>query len=100
MELEEQNKNTPPRNSSLKIGNTKISFLKENPYGGLFDWYKQLEVDNKQGMIRVEDANEIIKSLSLKSYEGGYKMVIVWMAEKMNVTADILELLNKDYSKE
>ena len=32
MELEEQNKNTPPRNSSLKIGNTKISFLKENTF--------------------------------------------------------------------
>ncbi|MFN3756158.1 MAG: ATP-binding protein [Flavobacterium sp.] len=61
-------------------------FVSENPYGGLFDWYQYLESDNKQGEIRVEDANEVAKTLSLKSYEGGYKVLIVWMADKMNIT--------------
>ena len=58
--------------------------LKEQPYGNLFDWYKLLGVDNKQGQIGVDEALHIIKSLSLKSYEGGYKVMIIWMAEKMN----------------
>ena len=58
--------------------------LKEQPYGNLFDWYKLLGVDNKQGQIGVDEAHEIVKSLSLKSYEGGFKVMIIWMAEKMN----------------
>ena len=58
--------------------------LKDQPYGNLFDWYKQLSVDNKQGQIGVDEAVEIVKSLSLKSYEGGYKVMLIWMAEKMN----------------
>lgn len=58
--------------------------LNEQPYGNLFDWYKLLGVENKQGQIGVDEALEIVKSLSLKSYEGGYKVMIIWMAEKMN----------------
>ena len=46
--------------------------LNEQPYGNLFDWYKLLGVDNKQGQIGVDEAYDIIKSLVLKSYEGGY----------------------------
>ena len=58
--------------------------LKEQPYGNLYDWYKLLGVDNKQGLIGVDEAQDIVKSLSLKSYEGGYKVMLIWMAEKMN----------------
>jgi DNA polymerase-3 subunit delta' len=59
----------------------------------LFDWYAILGVQNKQGEIRVDDAQEILKSLSLKSYEGGYKIMIIWMADKLNIAASI-KLLN------
>jgi len=71
------------------------AFLQQNPYGSLFDWYQLLGVQNKQGEIRVEDADEIVKSLGLKSYEGGYKIVIIWMAEKINISASnkLLKLL-------
>jgi len=58
--------------------------LKQQPYGNLFDWYKLLGVDNKQGQIGVDEAQDIVKALSLKSYEGGYKVMLIWMAEKMN----------------
>ena len=76
-------------------------FLNESPYGGLFDWYKLLGVKNKQGEIRVEDANEIVKSLSLKSHEGGYKVMIIWMADKMNIAASnkLLKLLEEPTDK-
>ncbi|WP_115460760.1 DNA polymerase III subunit [Winogradskyella aurantiaca] len=58
--------------------------LKTQPYGNLFDWYKLLGVENKQGLISVNEAHEIVKSLALKSFEGGYKVMIIWMPEKMN----------------
>jgi len=76
-------------------------FLQQNPYGSLFDWYEKLGVGNKQGEIRVEDASEILKSLSLKSYEGGYKIMIIWMADKMNIAASnkLLKLLEEPTDK-
>ncbi len=76
-------------------------FVLENPYGGLFDWYSVLGVENKQGEIRVDDAQEIIKTLSLKSYEGGYKVMIVWMADKMNIAASnkLLKILEEPSAK-
>ncbi|OAB28499.1 DNA polymerase-3 subunit delta' [Flavobacterium fryxellicola] len=72
-------------------------FLEQNPYGSLFDWYQILGVKNKQGEIRVDDAQEILKSLALKSYEGGYKLMIIWMADKLNIAASnkLLKLLEE-----
>jgi len=76
-------------------------FIAQNPYGGLFDWYSVLGVKNKQGEIRVDDAQEVLKSLALKSYEGGYKIMIVWMADKMNISASnkLLKLLEEPPEK-
>lgn len=62
-------------------------FFKKNPYGSLFNWYQDLGIENKQGQIGVDEAEDIVKKLSLKSYEGGYKVMIIWMAEKMNIAA-------------
>ncbi len=75
--------------------------LKEQPYGNLFDWYKLLGVDNKQGQIGVDEAQDIVKALSLKSYEGGYKVMIIWMAEKMNIAAanKLLKLIEEPPTK-
>ena len=75
--------------------------IKEQPYGNLFDWYKLLGVDNKQGQIGVDEAQDIVKSLSLKSYEGGYKVMIIWMAEKMNTSCanKLLKLIEEPPNK-
>jgi DNA polymerase III subunit delta' len=75
--------------------------LSEQPYCNLFDWYKQLGVDNKQGQIGVDEAHDIIKSLTLKSYEGGYKVMLVWMAEKMNIACanKLLKLIEEPPNK-
>lgn len=59
-------------------------FLKDQPYGNLFDWYQLIGIEKKQGLIGVDEASEIVKKLALKSYEGGYKVMIIWMAERMN----------------
>ena len=75
--------------------------LKEQPYCNLFDWYKQLGIDNKQGQIGVDEAHDIVKSLTLKSYEGGYKVMLIWMAEKMNVACanKLLKLIEEPPNK-
>ncbi|MDR1860860.1 MAG: DNA polymerase III subunit delta [Bacteroidales bacterium] len=54
-----------------------------NPYLNLPDWYAALKTD-KQGTIYVDEANEILHQMSLKSYESDYKIQLIWMAEKMN----------------
>lgn len=75
--------------------------IKEQPYGNLFDWYNLLGVDNKQGQIGVDEAQDIVKSLSLKAYEGGYKVMVIWMAEKMNTACanKLLKLIEEPPSK-
>ncbi|PSG90290.1 DNA polymerase III subunit [Aurantibacter aestuarii] len=77
------------------------TLLKEQPYGNLYDWYKRLGVDNKQGQIGVDEALDIIKALALKSYEGGYKIMLIWMAEKMNTAAanKLLKLIEEPPNK-
>jgi DNA polymerase-3 subunit delta' len=60
------------------------NFLKDHAYGSLFDWLSFLEVANKQGLIRVTDAENVMKKAAVKPYEADYKVIIIWMAEKMN----------------
>jgi DNA polymerase-3 subunit delta' len=58
-----------------------------NPYFSLLQWYEAIEIENKQGNIGKNESQEIIRKLNLKSYEAEYKVVIVWMAERMNDSA-------------
>lgn len=62
-------------------------FYLKNPYGNIFDWLQFLGIEKKQGNISVHEAQEIVKSLSLNSYEGGYKIMIIWLPELMNNAA-------------
>jgi DNA polymerase III subunit delta' len=61
------------------------AFVKETPYGNLSDWLERIAV--KQGNIPAEESRQLIQKLSLKSYEGGYKIVIIWQAEMLNIAA-------------
>jgi DNA polymerase III subunit delta' len=76
-------------------------FLKEQPYGSLYNWLQLIGVENKQGTIGVDEAESIVKSLQLKSYEGGFKIMIIWMAEKMNISAanKLLKLIEEPPEK-
>ncbi|MCC9042161.1 DNA polymerase III subunit delta' [Myroides sp. M-43] len=77
------------------------AFLKTNKYGNLFDWYSHIDIQNKQGQIGVDEASEVLKKLSLKSYEGGYKIMVIWMADKLNTEASnkLLKLLEEPPAK-
>ena len=61
--------------------------LISNPYLTEQEWYEGIEVENKSGMIGVNEATSIIKKLSLRSFEGGAKFMIIWLPEKMNQEA-------------
>lgn len=63
-------------------------FLNEyHQVGSEDEWYARLGIENKQGMIREKDADNLVRTLALKSYEGGYKVVVMWLAERMNLDA-------------
>ena len=76
-------------------------FVKEQPYGNLFDWYRLIGIERKQGLIGVDEAQDIVKKLSLKSFEGGCKFMIIWMAETMNTAASnkLLKLVEEPPDK-
>lgn len=74
-----------------------VEFVNSNPYGGLMDWYQHIGIDNKQGLINKNEASSIHKRLSLKSHEGGYKVLIIWHADRMNTEAanQLLKLIEE-----
>ncbi|MCK5440297.1 MAG: DNA polymerase III subunit delta' [Maribacter sp.] len=76
-------------------------FINEQPYGNLFDWYRLIGIEKKQGQIGVDEAHDVVKKLSLKSYEGGYKVMLIWIAEKMNTAAanKLLKLIEEPPDK-
>lgn len=63
-----------------------------NPYANEQDWYAKNDNENKKGIIGVKESESVFKKLSMKSYEGGYKICIFWLAENMN-TASANKLL-------
>ena len=56
-----------------------------NAYFNLEDWFNFVGVENAQGLIYSHESEEIIRKLNLKSFEAEYKVMIIWMPEKMHV---------------
>ena len=85
--------------SSLFYTEFRQFVLQTNAYCSLNAWYEYLGSENKQGIINVRDANSIISTLSMKTYESPYKIMIIWNADKMNQeTSDkILKILEEPY---
>jgi DNA polymerase III subunit delta' len=61
-------------------------FVRKSPYFTINDWFDSIEVGNAQGMIFASEAAEIIKKLSLKTFEADYKIMIIWLPEKMHLS--------------
>lgn len=53
------------------------------PYFSYSQWLEKIGLENKQAIINAEDCNDIIRTLGLKSYESPYKIVIIYMVEKL-----------------
>lgn len=100
-----------PVNSTKKVTGSKIfskDFITEwrqaliaDPYLSNGGWLAQLGIENKQGVINVNQAKEILKDLSLKPYESQYKVMLIWLPEKMNnATANkLLKILEEPPQK-
>lgn len=73
--------------SSMFMNEWREALIDSNYYLNLNEWYEKIGIEKKQGSIRVNDANNIIKTLGLRSYESDYRVVIVWMAEKLHHAA-------------
>ncbi|MBQ6693899.1 MAG: DNA polymerase III subunit delta [Bacteroidaceae bacterium] len=58
----------------------------QNPYFTYSDWLAKLGVENQQPIIYERESSEILRKLSLQSREGGWKIVIIWLPEKMKET--------------
>lgn len=64
--------------------NSWRQFVLNNPYFNLNSWNREIRVENQQSIIYANESEEILKKLSFKSSQGGYKCVIIWLPEKMN----------------
>jgi len=71
-------------------------FISQYPYGNAYDWLQFIGAENKQGNITAQECNDIIHKLSLKSFESGYKILILWMPEYLgNEGNKLLKLIEE-----
>lgn len=77
------------------------SFVLNNSYFNLNHWLREMDAENAQALIYAKESDEILRKLSLKSSEGGYKVMIIWLPEKMNETCanKLLKLLEEPPTK-
>jgi DNA polymerase-3 subunit delta' len=71
-------------------------FVKLYPYGNVYDWLQFIGAENKQGNITANECNDIIRKLSLKSFESEYKILIMWMPEYLGAEGNkLLKLIEE-----
>lgn len=59
------------------------AFITDRPYFSYSQWLETIGIENKQAIINTEDCNDIIRTLGLKSYESPFKVVLIFMLEKI-----------------
>ena len=77
-------------NKTNKVGSSKDrikewnEFVLTQKYFNLKQWQQSLDEMGKNAAIGVEESRQILKRLTLKSYSGKYKIMIIWLPEKMS----------------
>ena len=59
--------------------------LLESPYFSMDQWLTAIGAENQQAIITAGESDELVRKLSLKSSQGGYKVSVVWLPERMNI---------------
>ncbi len=72
--------------TSLFLKEWRSTFL-SNWYLSENQWYEAIGAENKQGVINTEESQQLIGKLGYKPYESAYRMVVIWLPEKMNQPA-------------
>lgn len=62
------------------------ALMTANPYSTEQQWYQHINADNKQGSISVKEAQELNRKIVLKAYEGSFKVILIWHADKMHTS--------------
>jgi DNA polymerase-3 subunit delta' len=71
-------------------------FIELYPYGNAYDWLQFIGAENKQGNITAQECNDIIRKLNLKSFESGYKILVMWLPEYLgNEGNKLLKLIEE-----
>jgi DNA polymerase-3 subunit delta' len=71
-------------------------FVSLHPYGNVYDWLQFIGAENKQGNITAYECADILRKLSLKSFESGYKILLMWMPEYLgNEGNKLLKLIEE-----
>ena len=63
------------------------TFLEENPHPLSSEWIEHLGGKQKVVQISVKESARIQRLLSLKAHSGVYKVVVLWMPERLNDSA-------------
>ena len=76
-------------------------FVTKNVYFSLEQWMDNIGAGNKQATIYANESNEILRKLQLTTYESAYKIMIIWLPEKMNITCanKLLKILEEPPTK-
>ena len=61
------------------------SMLRQSPYFSMDQWMLAIGAENQQAIITAGESDELVRKLSLKSSQGGYKVSVVWLPERMNI---------------
>ncbi|HLO91429.1 MAG TPA: hypothetical protein VK172_09715 [Lentimicrobium sp.] len=87
--------------STMFLAHWRTIVQKNQGFFNINDWYDQIGIENKQGLINTEDCNDLIRKLSYTSYESEYKVMIIWMVEKIHHTGanKILKILEEPPDK-
>ncbi len=59
--------------------------IMKGPYFSMDEWTTAMGAENQQAIITAGESDELVRKLSLKSSQGGYKVSIVWLPERMNI---------------
>lgn len=71
-------------------------FVKLYPYGNAYDWLQFIGAENKQGNITAYECTDIIRKLSLKSFESNFKILLMWLPEYLgNEGNKLLKLIEE-----
>ena len=96
-----RNKSVDKPTSNDFISQWRELLLKKKAYIKLPDWYEKINIERKQAIINSRDCNNVIKTLSYKTYEADYKVMIIWMVEKLfhSAAPKILKILEEPPDK-
>ncbi len=59
--------------------------VKESPYFSMDQWMNAIGAENQQAIITAGESDDLVRKLSLKSSQGGCKVSIIWLPERMNI---------------